>query len=67
MGGIWREMFDEVYVKPGASEAVLADFTASLARPLSSDEISTINGAQRNPFPKYDPLYFTWRPYSAAT
>jgi hypothetical protein len=67
MGVIWHDIFDEVYAVPGASEAVLVNLTASLARPLSSGELGAVNGTQRNPFPINDHGHSSWHPFSAET
>jgi SMI1/KNR4 family protein SUKH-1 len=59
----WSLVFDEGYPAAGASAAELARFVATVAQPLSAVEIETINQGQRNPFPKGDPLYASWRPF----
>ena len=59
----WSSVFDEAYPVPGASAADLKRFVATMGRPLSPAEVEEINRGQRNPFPKSDPLYASWRPF----
>jgi hypothetical protein len=62
----WELVFDEAYPRPGASDAILAQFVAEVARPLSADEVWRANTGQTNPFRRDDPFYSAWRPFDAA-
>lgn len=62
----WASIFDVVYPRPGAADAVIEQFVAEVARPLSAAEIREVNAGQRNPFPASDPLNSAWRPFDAA-
>jgi len=62
----WLSVFDEAYPVAGASAGDLARFAASVGRPLTPDEIETVNRGQQNPFPRSDPLYASYRPFDAA-
>jgi hypothetical protein len=62
----WSSVFDEAYPLPGASDAVIAQFVAEVARPLSAAEIQEVNAAQTNPFSTSDPLHSAWRPFDTA-
>jgi hypothetical protein len=59
----WSAVFDDMYPLPGASEAEIAQFVASIGAPLSKAEVAVINRSQRNPFPKGDPLHAAYRPF----
>src|SRR5262245_30354081 len=56
----WDTIFDEKLPLAGASEAVLKQFVAEVARPVSDDEIQVVNAGQA------DPLDATWRPIDAS-
>ena len=57
----WSSVFDEAYPVAGASAADLERFGATVGQSLSAAEVKGINRGQRNPFPKGDPLYASWR------
>jgi hypothetical protein len=59
----WSSIFDEASPSPGASEAEIERFVATIGQPLSPGEIAEINRSQQNPFPKEDPLYAVYRPF----
>jgi len=63
----WASVFDvTLNSPPGATDAVIEQFVAEIARPMSADEIREVNAGQRNPFPASDPLHSAWRPFDAA-
>lgn len=59
----WYSIFDKSNPLAGASAAEIERFVTSISAPLSPAEIDEINRAQRNPYPKSDPLYQVWRPF----
>jgi hypothetical protein len=59
----WSSIFDESYPVAGASAADLQRFVATVGQPITPGEVNAINQGQRNPFPKGDPLYASWRPF----
>jgi hypothetical protein len=59
----WSRVFDEVHPAAGASAADLKRLIASVGQPLTPSEVKAIRHSQRNPFPKGDPLYASWRPF----
>ena len=63
----WASVFDEAYPQPGATDAVIEQFIAEVARPMSAAEIREVNEGQRNPFPASHPLHSAWRPFDAST
>jgi hypothetical protein len=62
----WASVFDEVHPRPGATDAVIEQFVAEVARPMSATEIQEVNAGQSNPFPASDPLHSVWQPFDAA-
>jgi SMI1 / KNR4 family (SUKH-1) len=62
----WASIFDEAYPEPGAPEAMVAQFVATIGETLSAVEIRKVNAGQTNPFPRRDLLFNTWRPFDAA-
>jgi hypothetical protein len=61
----WASVFDEAHPQPGATDAVIEQFVAEVARPMSAAEVRAVNASQRNPFPKFDRLHSAWRPFDA--
>lgn len=59
----WSSVFADAYPEPGASEEDLAAALADLRRLLSDEEADEIARSLTNPFPKSDPLHFSWRPF----
>ena len=51
---------------PGASDEVLKQFVAEIARPMSGAEVRATNSSQRNPFPRGDPLHLAWHAFDAS-
>jgi hypothetical protein len=62
----WSAVFDEAYPVAGASAADLERFVATVGQPPTPAEVKRVNRGQRNPFPKGDPLYASWRPFDAS-
>src|SRR4051794_37024143 len=59
----WRAVFDEAQPGPGASDAEIERFVATIGQPLTAAEIDEVNHSQRNPFPASDPLHAAYRPF----
>lgn len=62
----WASVFSMAHPRPGATGAVLEEFVAEVARPMSAAEVRERTDAQRNPFPKGDRLYSAWQPFDPA-
>lgn len=62
----WASVFDEAHPQPGATDAVIEQFIAEVARPMSAAEIREVNAEQCNPFPKSDEIHSAWRPFDAS-
>lgn len=59
----WSSIFDEIRPAPGASEADIECFVATIGLPLSVAELAEVNRSQKNPFPVNDPLHGAYRPF----
>jgi len=59
----WMLVFDEVLLEPGASDDDIARFVATIAQPLSAEEVEMVNRTQRNPFHRSDPLHATYKQF----
>jgi len=55
----WSSVFDETSPDPGASDAEIAEFLATVGQPLTIDEISEIIHFQRSLFHEGHPLHGT--------
>src|SRR5262245_33058284 len=63
----WRSVFDEAQPEPGASDAEIERFAASIGRPLTAAEVEEVNRSQQNPYPADDPLYAAYRPFDPSS
>jgi hypothetical protein len=59
----WSAVFDEAQPAPGASDAEIEQFVATIGNPLSVTEVAEVNASQHNPFPENDPLHAAYRPF----
>jgi hypothetical protein len=59
----WSQVFQTSHPEPGADEGEVLALADSISRPLSEEEIASINGAQVNPFRPSNPLARFYRPY----
>jgi hypothetical protein len=63
----WASVFDESQPNPGASDADIDRFVATIGQPLSPTEVADINRTQQNPFPESDPLHSAYRPFDPSS
>lgn len=59
----WSSIFDESIPAPGASDAEIERFVATIGKSLSVAEVAEVNRGQHNPFPASAPFHASYRPF----
>lgn len=63
----WASLFDESQRNPGASDADIERFVATIGQSLTPIEVAEVNHTQQNPFPESDPLHSAYRPFDPSS
>jgi len=63
----WASLFDEAQPNPGASDADIDHFVATIGQPLSPVEVAEVNRTQQNPFSVSDPLHAAYRSFDPSS